>query len=185
MHLPGLIPEASREAHFQMILPKKWASEDYKPVCVHLAGTGDHYYWRRRNLIAKPLLKEGNLGAIILENPFYGLRKPHDQDASALHNVSDIIVMGGCLILESLVLFNWCEQQGLGPLGITGLSMGGHMASLAASNYPKPLVLVPCLSWSTASSVFTEGVMSYAINWDLLETQYYAVNLTILEFNFY
>jgi hypothetical protein len=63
--------------------------------------------------------------------------------------------------------------------------MGGHMASLAASNYPKPLVLVPCLSWSTASSVFTEGVMSYAINWDLLETQYYAVNLTILEFNFY
>jgi Alpha/beta hydrolase domain containing 18 len=52
--------------------------------------------------------------------------------------------------------------------------MGGHMASLAASNYPKPLVLVPCLSWSTASSVFTEGVMSYAINWDLLQTQYYA-----------
>lgn len=175
IHLPGLVPEAARDAHFQMILPKKWESEDYKPVCVHLAGTGDHYYWRRRNLIAKPLLKEANLGAIILENPFYGLRKPQDQIASALHNVSDIFVMGGCLILESLVLFNWCEQQGLGPLGITGLSMGGHMASLAASNYPKPLVLVPCLSWSTASSVFTEGVMSYAINWDLLETQYYAV----------
>lgn len=119
-------------------------------------------------------MKEAGLGAIILENPFYGLRKPADQRASSLHNVSDIIVMGGCLILESLVLFNWCERMGLGPLGITGLSMGGHMASLAATNYPKPLVLVPCLSWSTASAVFTEGVMSHSINWDVLETQYFA-----------
>lgn len=48
------------------------------------------------------------------------------------------------------------------------------MASLAATNWPKPLVLVPCLSWSTASSVFTQGVMSQSINWDVLETQYYA-----------
>lgn len=119
-------------------------------------------------------MKEAGLGAIILENPFYGTRKPADQRASSLHNVSDIFVMGGCLMLESLVLFNWCEQNGLGPLGITGLSMGGHMASLAATNYPKPLVLVPCLSWSTASSVFTEGVMSHSINWDVLETQYFA-----------
>jgi len=31
-----------------------------------------------------------------------------------------------------------------------------QMASLAATNWPKPLVLVPCLSWSTASGVFTE-----------------------------
>lgn len=119
-------------------------------------------------------MKEAGLGAIILENPFYGTRKPADQRASSLHNVSDIVVMGGCLILESLVLLNWCERLGLGPLGITGLSMGGHMASLAATNYPKPLVLVPCLSWSTASSVFTEGVMSHSINWDVLETQYFA-----------
>lgn len=80
-------------------------------------------------MIAKPLLKESNLGAIILENPFYGMRKPKDQKASALHNVSDIFVMGGCLVLESLVLLNWCERNGYGPLGITGLSMGGHVSS--------------------------------------------------------
>lgn len=82
--------------------------------------------------------------------------------------------MGGCLVLESLVLLNWCERNGYGPLGITGLSMGGHMASLAATNWPKPLVLVPCLSWSTASAVFTEGVMSHSINWDVLQTQYFS-----------
>lgn len=174
IYMPGLVPDVAQTAHFQIVLPLKWNDERFKPMCIHLAGTGDHYFWKRRNLIVKPLLKEANLGAIILENPFYGLRKPKEQRASSLQNVSDIFVMGGCLVLESLVLLNWCERNGYGPLGITGLSMGGHMASLAATNWPKPLVLVPCLSWSTASSVFTEGVMSHSINWDVLETQFFA-----------
>ena len=38
--------------------------------------------------------------------------------------------MGGCLVLESLVIFHWCERHGLGPLGITGMSMGGHVSVL-------------------------------------------------------
>ena len=47
---------------------------------------------------------------------------------SSLHNVSDLFVMGGGLILESLVLFNWCERMGFGPLGASGISMGGHVS---------------------------------------------------------
>lgn len=49
---------------------------------------------------------------------------------SNLHNVSDIFVMGGCLILECLVLLHWCERNGFGPLGVTGLSMGGHVIKM-------------------------------------------------------
>jgi len=30
-------------------------------------------------MLAKPLLKEAAIGSIILENPFYGKRKPNDQ----------------------------------------------------------------------------------------------------------
>lgn len=37
------------------------------------------YFWRRRTFIAKPLLREAGIGAILLENPFYGDRKPDDQ----------------------------------------------------------------------------------------------------------
>ncbi|XP_066488055.1 protein ABHD18 isoform X3 [Tiliqua scincoides] len=81
--------------------------------------------------------------------------------------------MGGALVLESAVLLHWLEREGYGPLGMTGISMGGHMASLAVSNWPKPLPLVPCLSWSTASGVFTTGVLSKAVNWRELEKQYY------------
>ncbi|XP_076665584.1 protein ABHD18 isoform X2 [Andrena cerasifolii] len=176
-HLPGIMPTETITAHFQLVLPRKWNSHKIKPLCLHLAGTGDHFFWRRRNLIAKPLLKESGIASLLLENPFYGLRKPRNQIRSSLHNVCDIFIMGGCLIMESIVLLNWCEQQGFGPLGLTGLSMGGHMASLAATNWPKPLPLIPCLSWSTASPVFTQGVMSASINWTLLEHQYFANEL--------
>lgn len=42
LYLPGLVPKESLDAHFQLILPLKWKDENYKPICVHLAGTGDH-----------------------------------------------------------------------------------------------------------------------------------------------
>ncbi|XP_050544214.1 protein ABHD18 [Daktulosphaira vitifoliae] len=171
-YLPKIVPIESHLAHFQLLLPKKWPSKGIKPVCLHMAGTGDQNYWRRRTILAKPLLKEAGIGSIILENPFYGKRKPINQVRSILCNVSDIFVMGACLILESLVLFHWCEREGFGPLGVTGLSMGGHMSSLAAASWPKPIVVVPCLSGTTASGVFTEGAISCAIDWNLLEQQY-------------
>lgn len=104
------------------------------------------FFGRRRVLMAKPLLKETGIGSIILENPFCkpdivvhrlflttccsadGYRKPVDQKRSSLRNVSDIFVMGGCLILECIALFNWCKQNGYGPVGVTGISMGGHVS---------------------------------------------------------
>lgn len=42
LYLPGLVPKAAQDAHFQMLLPLKWQDENFKPVCVHFAGTGDH-----------------------------------------------------------------------------------------------------------------------------------------------
>ena len=127
-----------------------------QPFCIHLAGTGDHGFWRRKALLGRPLAKDHGITSVLLENPFYGDRKPKDQIRSKLFNVSDIFLMGGCLIAECIALLHWAEREGFGPLGLTGVSMGGHMASLAATNWYKPIVLVPCLSWSTASGVFTE-----------------------------
>lgn len=41
-YLPDVVSPEIRDAHFEMILPTYWQSNDYKPVCIHLAGTGDH-----------------------------------------------------------------------------------------------------------------------------------------------
>ncbi|XP_075056084.1 protein ABHD18 [Mixophyes fleayi] len=170
-YVPDVMPTETVIARFQFIVPKEWKSK-YRPVCIHLAGTGDHYYWRRRTLMARPMLKEAGMASLLLENPYYGCRKPKDQLRSSLKNVSDLFVMGGALVLETAALLHWLEREGYGPLGLTGISMGGHMASLAVTNWPKPIPLVPCLSWSTASGVFTTGVLSKAVNWRELEKQY-------------
>ena len=48
---------------------------------------------------------------------------------SYLHHVSDIFVMGAALIVESALLLDWCLKEGFQALGITGISMGGHVYS--------------------------------------------------------
>ena len=35
--------------------------------------------------------------------------------------------MGLSLMLECLVLRKWLEGEGWGPVGVTGISMGGHV----------------------------------------------------------
>uniref|UniRef100_A0A8D0H7L3 Abhydrolase domain containing 18 n=1 Tax=Sphenodon punctatus TaxID=8508 RepID=A0A8D0H7L3_SPHPU len=68
--VPDIMPAESIIARFQFIIPKRWNSK-YRPVCIHLAGTGDHYYWRRRTLMARPMIKEACMASLLLENPYY------------------------------------------------------------------------------------------------------------------
>ena len=121
--------------------------------------------------MALPMVKERKVASIILENPYYGLRKPKTQLRSSLHYVSDLFLMGACIIMESQVLLKWAQEEGFGPLCCHGISMGGNMACLAASAWPHPIGLVPCLSWTSGSVTFCQGVMSKAINWKLMEKQ--------------
>ena len=175
---PNLVPPVAKIARFEIVLPKNMKrfsnlskSNQLVPACIHMAGTGDHGFNRRREMLAKPLLESG-IVSLLLENPFYGSRKPQEQWKSGLLHVSDLFVMGGCLVLEGLVLLHWLKRYGYGPLGLTGISMGGHMASLAATNWPEPIALIPCMSWTSASVVWTEGVLSKSIPWRVLESQY-------------
>jgi len=118
-------------------------------------------------------LNNYRIGSIILENPYYGSRKPTDQRRSSLAYVTDLFVMGGMLILEAMALLHWCEKVKLTPAILHGFSLGGHMASLAFTNWSKPLSLLSCLSWSTSSTVFCNGVISRTIPWPLLSKQFY------------
>lgn len=174
---PSLVPAKSRTARFEMVLSLDSCNESsstnnvMKAACIHMAGTGDHGFNRRRELMAKPLLSAG-ISSVLLENPFYGSRKPSNQFRSSLLHVNDLFVMGACLILEAQVLLHWLKSQGYELLGLTGISMGGHMASLAATNWPEPIALIPCMSWTSSSVVWTEGVLSKSIPWRVLESQY-------------
>ncbi|RMB99545.1 hypothetical protein DUI87_23798 [Hirundo rustica rustica] len=39
--VPGILPVESLVARFQFIIPRRWNGK-HRPVCIHLAGTGDH-----------------------------------------------------------------------------------------------------------------------------------------------
>ncbi|CAJ0575559.1 unnamed protein product, partial [Mesorhabditis spiculigera] len=158
LEFPHHMPAPVNKAHWRGIFPKN----ERKGLIVHLAGTGDHTYKRRELGFVDDLLKDGTAG-IMLENPFYGARKPSEQFRSSLRNVSDLMVMGAALIAETLYLLRWAYKEGYWPIGISGVSMGGHMACLAGSNATFPITIVPCLSWTTASPVYTAGALSYAI----------------------
>jgi len=74
-------------------------------------------------------------------------------------------------MLEGQFLFSWLESNGYGPLGISGVSLGGHNASLTAAVWQKPLAIIPCLSWSSAAHTFSEGILSSQCYWDILQTE--------------
>uniref|UniRef100_A0A803YQC1 Abhydrolase domain containing 18 n=1 Tax=Meleagris gallopavo TaxID=9103 RepID=A0A803YQC1_MELGA len=56
-YVPGILPVESLVARFQFITPRRWNGK-HRPVCIHLAGTGDHHFWRRRTLMARPMIKK-------------------------------------------------------------------------------------------------------------------------------
>ena len=88
--------------------------------------------------MALPMVKERGISSILIENPYYGLRRPRKQLRSSLFHVSDLFVMGAALIMEAQVLLGWARAQGCAPLVCHGISMGGHMAGLAAAACPEP-----------------------------------------------
>ncbi|GMT01587.1 hypothetical protein PENTCL1PPCAC_23761, partial [Pristionchus entomophagus] len=167
LRFPSHCPSPINQCPFTVIMPERGA----KRVVIHLAGTGDHSYWRRERGLAGPLLEEGT-ASILVCNPFYGQRKPKEQHRSSLHNVSDLFVMGASLISECLFILNWAkERYGFTHAVISGVSMGGFMASLAATNIPYPVGCVPLLSAVSAAPSYTKGVLRESILWNVLEKE--------------
>lgn len=140
------------------------------PLVIHLAGTGDHSFYRREVGFANDLIKQ-NVSSILLQNPYYGSRRPKQQFRSSLLNVSDLFMMGGALMAECNYLLDWSQKLDYRPVGLAGVSMGGHMVSLACTNSPWPVSVVPCLSWTTAAPVFVKGALSRAIPWNVLNEE--------------
>jgi pimeloyl-ACP methyl ester carboxylesterase len=159
------LPEESRTALVELVAPT--TELERHTVCLHLAASGDHGFERRRRLFATPLLERG-LASVILENPFFGARRPSGQHGTALRTLSDLAVMGRATVSEALALLGWLRELGVERIGVVGVSMGGQMAALAASSAPFPVAAVPCIPSRTPAEVFTEGLLSRAVDWHAL-----------------
>ena len=129
-----LLPWESKRAYVQYVVPKGHA-RPVRSAVVHLAATGDHGFSRRLLAYAMPLATQHNVASVILESPFYGVRRPSFQNRSKLKTLSDLLLLGKATIEESLYVLRWLEENAVSEEGnaISGVSMGGVHACMVAS----------------------------------------------------
>ncbi|CAF4276310.1 unnamed protein product, partial [Rotaria sordida] len=109
-YLPDLVPSQIATAHFQLVLSR------------------DHGFNRRWLFTAVSLINQYPIGSILLENPYYGLRKPPDQSRPSLLYVTNLHIMGEVLVSETLMLLHWCQKMKLTSAILHDFSLSGHMA---------------------------------------------------------
>ncbi len=157
------LPECARTARFRLLLPEGRPAG----VAVHLAASGDQGFGIRLRF-ARPLLARG-IGALVLENPFYGARRPPDQHRHAMRSVSDLHLLGRATFLEARGLLRWLsEGLRVRRLGVTGYSMGGQLAAMVGASWPEPLAVVPVAPTCSPDSVLREGVLRHVAHWRAL-----------------
>jgi Alpha/beta hydrolase domain containing 18 len=159
---PTPMPAECRTARIQLWTPARHASG---AMCILLASTGEEGFWTRASL-ARRLLAEG-IGSVVLENPFYGSRRPHGQRGPVLRTVVDQFAMNTGTVDEARALLGWLRERGYVP-GVTGYSQGGLMAAFAAAFVDYPVVVVPRAAGALAAPVLTEWALRRAVHWPSL-----------------
>jgi dienelactone hydrolase len=157
------LPACARTARVRLLLPHG----EPRGVAVHLAASGDQGFGVRLRFAA-PLLARG-IGAVVLENAFYGSRRPAAQVGPAVRSVSDLHLMGSATFQEGRVLLRWLRDELRVPLvGVTGFSMGGQLAAMVGASAPFPCAVVPIAATCSPDSVLRDGVLRHVAHWAAL-----------------
>ncbi len=121
---------------------------------------------RARLGIARRLARRG-IGSLILENPYYGIRRPRDRGGQAIRTVADFFLMGMGAVAEGRALLATIRAAGLTP-GVAGYSMGGNVAALISSTMPFPVATAPLAASYSPAPVYLDGALRGGIAWDAL-----------------
>jgi hypothetical protein len=179
LEIRALLPSESRTAHIKLVTPAPpnslagtpGAAAASKGLVVLLAGTGEHGFHRRMAFASVPLAMRG-ISSIILESPYYGLRKPPEQRGSKLRFVSDLTVLGRTTIEETCSLVKWAHDElGVRNISVAGVSMGGLHAAMTAALSQLEVGAVSYLGPHSAAPVFTQGLLSKFIEWKCLQRE--------------
>ncbi|MEM7184341.1 MAG: alpha/beta hydrolase family protein [Spirochaetota bacterium] len=163
------LPQESQKASVLKVLPKEYTLET--PIAIHFAATGDQGFTRRKHSLAIPLARQG-IGSIILENPFYGIRRPQGQKGDSLEDFTSFLRMSRAATDEGIALIHYLRQTiGFTTLGVTGVSMGGYIALTVAARCNTELATAACIPCHSASPVYVDGLLSRACAWQDLQEE--------------
>ena len=158
-------PEESHTGHLCFVRPRK---NHRQAIVLHLAATGEIGYQQRLFSMALPLARQG-VGSLILENPYYGLRKPEHQKQHLVRTVFDLGMMFRATVMEGVAILRWARQQGWMKVAVSGCSMGGLAASVVSALCGFPVALGGFLVPHSAVPIFTQGVLRRECDWSALK----------------
>ncbi|MEO6773232.1 MAG: alpha/beta hydrolase family protein [Kofleriaceae bacterium] len=154
------LPSESSMMEAELLLPVGAAPA---AVCLMLAATGEQGFARRRRFAA-PLLSRG-IAAVLLENPFYGVRRPRGQIGPVLRTVEDQFAMNLATVDEARALLAWLRREGFPRVGVTGFSQGGMMAAFAGALTDFPVACVPRCAGDRALPIFLDSALASSVDW--------------------
>ncbi len=155
------LPDHARHGAVTRILPEAGADR----MVVLMAAWNEHDS-RARFGIARRLAQRG-IGSLVLENPYYGIRRPTDHDGQPIRTVADFFQMGIGAVTEGRGLLATVRKEGLTP-GVAGYSMGGNIAALVSSTMPFPVATAPLAASYSPAPVYLDGALRGGIDWAAL-----------------
>jgi hypothetical protein len=157
------LPACARTARVRLLLP----GGPLRGVALHLAASGDQGFSVRLRFAA-PLLVRG-IGALVLENAFYGARRPANQPRHAVRSISDLHLMAAATFQEGRALLQWLrDERGVPLVGVSGYSMGGQLGAMVGASMPFPCAVVPIAAPCSPDSVLREGILQHLAAWPAL-----------------
>lgn len=156
-----VLPDHARHGAVTRVLPR---TETDRTV-VLMAAWNEHDS-RARFGIARRLAQNG-IGSLVLENPYYGIRRPQDLEGQPIRTVSDFFRMGIGAVMEGRGLLATVREGGHTP-GVAGYSMGGNMSALVSSTMPFPVATAPLAAAYSPSPVYLDGALRGGIAWNAL-----------------
>lgn len=158
-----VLPSCARNMHIE-----EWTPAPDAPRCVVLATTGEEGFMQRRPL-ARWLAHQG-IGSLLLENAYYGRRRPTNQVGAAVRSVANQFAMNLATVIEVRSLLAHYASRGL-QVGATGFSQGGMMAAFGAALSDFPVSVTPRGTACAAEAVFTNEALSTTMRWDVLAAE--------------
>lgn len=133
-------------------------------IVVLMSAWNDHGY-ETRTAIAVKLARRG-IGSVILENPFYGVRRPVPERDQPIHTVADFVLMGNGAVHEARDMLATLRTEA--AVGISGYSMGGNMAAIVSASMPFAIATAALAASHSPGPVYLDGVLRNGIDWDAL-----------------
>lgn len=156
-----ILPSHARHGAVTRVVP-----DDGTNRMVVLMAAWNEHDSRARFGIARRLARRG-IGSLVLENPYYGIRRPGEHDGQPIRTVADFFRMGIGTVMEGRGLLATIHGAGCIP-GVAGYSMGGNISALVSSTMPFPIATAPLAASYSPSPVYLDGALRGGIAWEAL-----------------